>query len=135
MKKFLKKLDWLFPLIARIAVGVVFAQSGWGKFHNIPKVTAYFEELHIPMPMIQAYLVAGVELVAGALIILGFFTRLAVIPLIIVMVVAILTAKRADISTYTDVLGLLEFLYIVLLGWIGVGGPGIISVDKLLKQE
>jgi putative oxidoreductase len=135
MKKFLKKLDWLFPLIARIAVGVVFAQSGWGKFHNIQKVTNYFTELQIPMPMIQAYLVATVELVAGALLVLGLFTRLIVIPLIVIMVVAILTAKKADITTYTDILGFTEFLYIILLGWIGVGGPGIISVDKIFKRD
>ncbi|MGZ3790671.1 MAG: DoxX family protein, partial [Bacteriovorax sp.] len=122
MKKFLKKLDWLFPLIARLSVGVVFLQSGWGKIHHIEKVTAFFTELAIPLPMIQAYFVSTVELVGGALLILGLLTRLTVVPLIVIMVVAILTAKKGEINAYTDVLGLSEYLYIVLMGWMGIGG-------------
>lgn len=135
MKKIIKKMDWIFPLIARLSIGIVFLQSGWGKLHSIDRVIIFFTELKIPFPMAQAYLVSGVELVGGVFLILGLFTRLTVLPLITIMIVAILTAKKVEITEYTDILGFTEYLYIVLLGWIGVGGAGTISIDKFLKRD
>lgn len=135
VKNIFKKIDWLFPLIARLSVGIVFAQSGWGKLHNIERVTAYFTELGIPAPHIQAYFVSSVELVAGALLVLGLFTRFVIVPLIIIMVVAILTAKKGDITSYSDILGLSEYLYIILMLWIGGNGAGAISIDRFIKRS
>src|SRR5579859_1158014 len=83
------KLQWLPPLLARIAVGSVFAHTGWGKLHNLEKVTAFFRELGIPHPELQAPFVATNELVCGTLIIFGLFTRVAAIPVSITMLVAL----------------------------------------------
>ncbi|HUP57698.1 MAG TPA: DoxX family membrane protein, partial [Bdellovibrionota bacterium] len=44
------RLQWLPPLLARIAVGSVFLRTGWGKLHNLDKITAFFRELGIPNP-------------------------------------------------------------------------------------
>ena len=52
-----------------------------------------FESIGIPWPEVLAPFVGVVETVCGALIILGFLTRLAVIPLIIVVIVAIISTK------------------------------------------
>jgi len=41
-------LEWLSPAVARLTVGLVFFQSGWGKLHDLEKVTNYFTELGIP---------------------------------------------------------------------------------------
>ena len=65
---------------------------------------------------------------------MGLFTRLASIPLLITMVVAIATAKRAEISGLPDLLGLVEFLYVVLLLWLAAGGPGPLSADRMLAR-
>ncbi|MEO8559717.1 MAG: DoxX family protein, partial [Rhodospirillales bacterium] len=86
------------PLAARLTVGWVFMMTGWGKLNALPKITEYFTSLGIPAPQILTPLVSGIECFGGALLILGLFTRLAATPLIAVMVVAIITAKWADID-------------------------------------
>ena len=58
-------LRWLPPLIARLTLGLTFLQTGWGKLHDIPKVTAFFAELGLPAPGFQARLVATTEFSAG----------------------------------------------------------------------
>ena len=61
------RLDWLAPLLARVTLGVLFISTGWGKVHNLAKVAAFFAELHIPAPALQATFVSYVELIGGAL--------------------------------------------------------------------
>lgn len=133
--KFLSQLDWLPPLLARLSVGYIFAESGWGKIHNVEKVADFFLELMIPAPHFQAYLVAYTELIAGALLLIGLATRLASLPLIITMVVALRTAKAEDIASLSDLFATSEFLYIVLLVWLVIAGPGRLSLDYLIARK
>ncbi|MBA2482265.1 MAG: DoxX family protein [Planctomycetes bacterium] len=130
--RLLGRLSWLPPLAARITVGWVFLESGWGKLHHLDKVTEFFRSLHIPAPEIQAPFAAGTELVCGALLLVGLLTRLASIPLMVVMTVAIATAKRDELKSLSDLFGFPEFLYILLLLWLLISGPGAISLDRLL---
>jgi putative oxidoreductase len=125
------RLSWLPPTMARVAIGVVFAGTGWGKLHNLDKITAFFADLGIPAPGFNAVLASSAELICGVLILAGLLTRLASIPLIVVMGVAILTAKRGDIGGVSDLLGFTETLYIVLLSWLATAGPGPLSLDRL----
>ncbi|MEO8560028.1 MAG: DoxX family protein [Rhodospirillales bacterium] len=120
------------PLAARLTVGWVFMMTGWGKLNNLPKITEFFTELGIPAPQILTPLVSGMEFVGGLLLILGLFTRLAATPLIAVMVVAIITAKWADIDSYTTLAGIEEVTYMVVFGYLAVLGPGRISLDGVL---
>src|SRR5438067_13775731 len=99
------RLSWLPPTLARLAVGVVFAGTGWGKLHNLDKITAFFTDLGIPAPGFNALMAASAELVCGVLILVGLFTRLAAIPLMVVMLVAIVTAKRGEVGGVSDLLG------------------------------
>jgi putative oxidoreductase len=128
-------LRWLPPTVARLTVGWIFLQSGWGKLNDLPKVVAFFTDLGIPAPQFQAPLAAGTEFLCGALILLGLATRLASLPLIGTMLVAILTALRGDIHELSDLFGLAEFLYIALLLWLGAYGPGPISLDRLFAKK
>jgi putative oxidoreductase len=125
-------LEWAPPLLARLVVGVVFASSGWGKVHNLEKVTAFFTELHIPAPAFQAVFVSYVELVCGSLLLVGLASRLVAIPLIISMLVAIVTAKAQDIHGVSDLFGTVEFTYVALMAWIVIAGPGRVSLDRFL---
>ena len=129
------KLSWLPPALTRLTIGVIFLGTGWGKLHNLQKVTEFFAQLHIPAPGFTASLVATTELVCGALILLGLIARLAAIPLIITMCVAIATAKGGDIEGLRDLLGLQEFDYIVLLVWIAIAGAGALSLDRLFSRR
>lgn len=126
-----EKLAWLPPLLARITIGFIFIQSGWGKLHNLDRVIGFFTELGIPAPQIQAPFVASVEFGCGLLVLLGAFTRLASIPLIGVMVVAIITAKKADVHELSDLFAMSEYLYIVMLSWLALAGAGAVSIDRL----
>jgi putative oxidoreductase len=128
------RLSWVPPTLARVAVGVVFAGSGWGKLHHLDKITSFFTELGLPAPGFNAVLVSSAELICGVLILVGLLTRLAAIPLIVVMAVAILTAKRSEIGGVQDLLGFVETLYIVLLSWLATAGPGPISLDRVAMR-
>ena len=125
------RLRWLPPTLARLTLGWVFLFSGWGKLHNLDDIIEFFESLHIPAPQIQAPFVAGVEFVCGLLLLLGLLSRFAAVPLVVVMIVAISTALREKLTSLDDLFGFIEWLYIVLLLYIAVEGPGPLSLDAL----
>ncbi len=129
------KFDWLPGLLSRITIGAIFIPSGWGKLTHLDKVVQFFTSLGIPAPRLQAPFVAAVELGCGALVLLGLFTRIAAIPLISTMVVAILTAKIKEVKDYSDFLSLSEYLFSVLLVWLIVKGAGAISLDTILSRR
>lgn len=128
-------LSWLPQTVARLALGWVFVQSGWGKLHNLSQVIDYFGSLGIPAPQIQAPFVAGVEFVGGLLIIGGLFTRFVSVPLAATMVVALLTAKRADIASAGDLYGTVEFLYLLVFGYLAAFGAGLFSLDEVFVRR
>ena len=135
IRNLIEKFSCLPPLLTRLVVGIMFMGTGWGKLHNIPKVTEFFTGLGIPAPGFHAYLVASTEFGCGALLVLGLLTRLASVPLMCTMIVAIITAKRAEINELNDLLGMSEFLLIILLFWLFVEGGGLLSLDKLLTGK
>ena len=127
------QLGWLPLLAARLTVGWVFLQSGWGKLHDLAGVTEFFASLGIPAPELQAPIVAGIEFGGGILLLLGLATRFAALPLMGVMLVAIRTALWDDIDELSDLLGLAEFGYVVMLAGLVVFGAGSVSVDRLIR--
>lgn len=129
-----EKTGWIPPLLARLTLGIIFAESGWGKLHNLPKVIAFFTELGIPAPSIQAPFVAGVEFVGGLLLLVGLVTPLAAIFLTGTMAVAIATAKMGEVHSLGDFAGLSEWAYLVLLLWLVWAGAGGASLDALLGR-
>jgi putative oxidoreductase len=130
----LSKLRGLALLLGRLAVGLLFLSTGWGKVHNLEKVTAFFTSLGIPMPHFQAILVGYSELLCGTALVVGLLTRLATVPLIVSMIVAILTAKWPDLHGLFDLIGFEEFTYLVVLVMIAILGPGPISLDAILVR-
>ena len=104
-----KKLDWAAPLLGRVTLGVLFMSTGWGKVHSLDKVTAFFTELGIPAPGYHAVLVSFTELIGGALLLVGLASRMAALPLLVSMAVAILTAKRDEVAGLSDLFGLVEW--------------------------
>jgi putative oxidoreductase len=131
----LQRASFVGPLLARGTIGVAFIESGWGKVNNLDKVTAFFTELGIPAPAFQATFVSWVELVCGTLVFIGLATRLAAVPLICTMIVALITAKAEDIGSVGDLVGMIEFTYIALLAWLVVEGPGLLSLDHVIARR
>jgi putative oxidoreductase len=138
MSKLVKVLEvnvWFPALISRLVVGWIFVETGWGKLHHLPKVVEFFKSLGIPAAHLQAPFVAGLELVCGVLLLLGIWTRIASVPLAAIMAVALLTAKRAEIHSVSDLFGNSEFLYIVILVWLIFQGSGYVSLGGKLKRR
>jgi putative oxidoreductase len=130
-----RRAEFIAPLLARLTVGVAFAESGWGKVHNLETVGQYFAELGIPAPQIQATFVSYVELICGSLVLVGLATRLAALPLIGTMIVALITAKASDIGSFSDLIGTIELCYAVLLAWLAFAGAGAASLDHLIARR
>ena len=107
-------------------------ESGWGKLGNLPLVTKNFVDWHIPIPQILAPFVSGVEFVGGILLLLGLLTRFAGPALAITMVVAIKSALWDQVDSLGTLLGFDETAYLALFVWLGVAGPGPVSLDHLL---
>jgi uncharacterized membrane protein YphA (DoxX/SURF4 family) len=81
-------------ILIRLLVGLVFVPEGIQKL-IFPDIlgAGRFANIGIPYPEVMGPFVGIVEIVCGALIIAGFLTRLAAIPLIIIMIVALVSTK------------------------------------------
>ena len=81
-------------ILIRIAVGAIFLSEGIQKFLFPNELGAgRFVKIGIPAPEVMGPFVGTVEIVCGLLIILGLLTRLAAIPLIVNMCVALISTK------------------------------------------
>ncbi|MGA3024792.1 MAG: DoxX family protein [Bryobacteraceae bacterium] len=124
-------------VLVRLLVGAVFLSEGIQKFLYPAALGAgRFAKIGIPDPSFSAPFVGVVEIVFGAMIVVGLLTRLAAIPLLIDIGVAILTTKipmllhqgfwPAAHEARTDFCMLLGLLFLIL------EGAGAISVDRRL---
>ncbi|HWS87587.1 MAG TPA: DoxX family protein [Pyrinomonadaceae bacterium] len=81
-------------VLVRLTVGPVFLSEGTQKFLFPAEVGAgRFAKIGIPSPEVVAPFVGVVEVVCGALVLLGLFTRLAAVPLVVVMLAALISTK------------------------------------------
>ena len=126
-------LTWLAPLFARITVGWVFLWSGWGKLNDLPTVIENFVGWHIPAAHLLAPFVSGVEFFGGLFLLAGFMTRISAGALGITMIVAIRSARWADVDSLETLLGFDEFEYLALFLWLAIAGAGVLSVDHWLE--
>jgi putative oxidoreductase len=118
-------------LFLRVATGLVFFMHGWQKWEGgLTGVTAFLTSLQFPMPALFAVLLVGTEVVGGAALILGAFTRLAAKFTAIVAFVALLTVHVGKGFFIQN--GGYEFILLLLAAslMILVVGPGSWSADK-----
>ena len=134
------RLSFLAPLLTRITVGYAFFLTGRGKLGDLQTFTDYLTSLHVPFAAQQAPFVAGLEFVGGICLILGLLTRVMSTALLGTMVVAIMTAeldKFVKSWLPTGDIGPLDispYVFLLLLLWLALFGPGPVSVDKLLAR-
>ncbi len=125
-------------LLIRILVGWVFLSEGIQKF-LFPEALGVgrFLKIGIPWPYISAPFVGGVEILCGTLILLGLATRLASLPLLAVILVALYSTKIVAFAKLgfwgtlhearTDVSMLLALLFLLLVG------GGSLSLDSAIR--
>ena len=121
-------------VLIRVLVGWVFVSEGVQKFLFPDALGAgRFARIGIPSPQFTAPFVGVVEIVCGLLLLLGLLTRLATIPLLIDMAVAILSTKIPMLSKQ----GLWPMLHeartdssmVLGLVFLLLAGPGPWSLD------
>ena len=128
-----------FLLFVRLYWGWQLMQSGWGKLHNIDKVTEFFMTLGLPAPGFTAHFIASLELVGGILLFLGLAARLIAVPLTINMIMAYIIADQvALMSIFSDpdkfyAAAPYTFLFASLV--ILIFGPGKFSVDAAIARK
>jgi len=123
--------------LIRLMLGVVFLSEGIQKF-LFPSLrgTGRFAKIGLPEPEFLGYFVGGFEVFCGLLILLGLLTRLAAIPTMIIMIVAIATTKSQVLAdegfwammhgSRTDWAMLLGSIFLI------IKGSGQWSIDHLL---
>jgi putative oxidoreductase len=135
----------VFLLLLRIYFGYQIVESGWAHLHNVAKTASYFTELGIPLPVLNVYLSAVTEVVGGSLVLIGLFSRLISIPLIVNFIVAIATAnweypkyREMLLHPFRDdnftnaVLHDTAFPFLAIAVLVLIFGPGKLSLDALL---
>lgn len=90
-----KKFDGLASLALRLYLVPIFWMAGTKKLENFPDTVEWFGNnewgLGLPLPWLMAVLAIAAEILGAILLLLGLFTRLISIPLIITMAMAIFT--------------------------------------------
>jgi uncharacterized membrane protein YphA (DoxX/SURF4 family) len=85
-------------LLIRLAVGLTFATQGLLKYLDPNMGVNRFAKIGFPDPAFTAHFVGAFEMACGVLVLLGALTRVAAIPLLIVISTAILTTKLPELS-------------------------------------
>ena len=127
-------------VIIRVMVGAVFLSEGIQKFlfpHDLG--VGRFENIGIPAPTIMAPFVGVVEILFGCFILVGLATRIAAIPLLIDILVAILTTKIPFLlskgfwamahEARTDYAMLLGLIFLL------IQGGGVLSLDRIWSKR
>jgi putative oxidoreductase len=95
----LNKTSNVPALLCRVAVGLIFLSEGLQKY-LFPSTlgTGRFEKIGFNHPASWAYFTGTFEMACGILILIGLFTRLAAIPLFIIMIVSFITTKYPELT-------------------------------------
>jgi putative oxidoreductase len=126
-------------ILIRLMVGAVFLSEGIQKFLFADKLGAgRFTKIGLPNPEFLGPFVGSFEIICGVLILLGLFTRLAAIPLIIIMLVAIATTKAEVLRNegFWSMLHGSRTDWAMLLGsiFLLIKGGGLWSADYRIQK-
>lgn len=84
-------------LFIRLAVGLIFITQGILKYIDPNMGVNRFTRIGFPHPYFTAHFVGAFEVLCGLLVLIGFATRVAAIPLLIVIATAIATTKIPEL--------------------------------------
>jgi putative oxidoreductase len=127
-----------FLLAIRLYWGWQLIESGWGKLHNLGKVTEFFTSLGLPMPAQTAVFISCLEFFGGILLALGLLSRLIALMLTVNLIVAYITADReALFSIFSDpdkFYAAAPYTFLVASLIVLIFGAGMFSLDALLNR-
>lgn len=127
-------------IIIRIMVGIVFLSEGIQKF-VFPAIrgAGRFEKIGLPSPEFLGTFVGAFEIICGALILIGLLTRLATVPTLIIMFVAIATTKVEILTNdgFWEMMHASRTDWAMLLGslFLFIKGGGRHSIDWFILNK
>lgn len=138
--KFLNTDNSKTTILIRLMVGAVFLSEGIQKFLFPDTLGAgRFEKIGLPSPEFLGSFVGSLEIICGALVLVGLLTRFASIPLIIIMLVAIATTKAEVLADkgFWEMLHGSRTDWAMLLGsiFLLIKGGGFYSIDRKISLK
>ncbi|MDF1721158.1 MAG: DoxX family protein [Minwuia sp.] len=121
-------------LFLRIVIFLTFYRAGMTKIADWDNTLLLFEyEYMVPiLPVaVAAFLGTVFELGASVLILLGLFTRLAAVPLLVMSLVIqfVLGARAAAYDNFE------HYFWMAILCYLIAKGAGVLSIDHLLAKR
>lgn len=117
-------------LVLRLGAGILMANHGYSKLVGFNEMSPKFVNFLGIGSEVTLALVIFAELFCAALIVIGLFTRLACIPLIIVCTYAVAKTHNWDVFDSAELATLFLAAFLTLL----FTGPGRISVDRMISK-
>jgi uncharacterized membrane protein YphA (DoxX/SURF4 family) len=135
------RIDWVpvaapSILLIRIAVGLIFATQGLLKYIDPNMGVNRFARIGFPAPLFTAHFVGAFEMVCGVLVLIGLWTRISAIPLLVVISTAIVTTKLPELSPANQGFWYMvsdartDFAMLCCLLFLIIAGPGMWSMDS-----
>ncbi len=121
----------LAALLLRLIFGGLFIYHGWGKLSNYELMLTMFQDIIGIGIKPTVILVIFAEFFCGIFVLLGFFTRLSVIPIMITMIVAYFVAHGKDPFEVKE----LPFAFLLLSIVVFVLGSGRYSLDAAFRKR
>lgn len=124
---------WLPPFLARTLIGFVFIQAGLHKLYELNHAKDVLNFFWITVPVEHRWdpFFPAVELIFGALLLLGLFTRLTAILLFGILATSLLDPTLKEL-TGLNLFALQNFSIIALLAGLCVAGAGSASLDRFI---
>ena len=128
-------------IFVRVAVGLIFLTQGILKYIDSHMGVRRFTKIGFPYPGFTAHFVGTFEIACGVLVLIGWFTRLASVPLLIVILSAIAITKIPELwhpnqgfwfmvsDARTDFAMTMSLLFLITVG------AGSWSLDARLREE
>lgn len=134
-----KSIGHLLLLVIRLYWGGLLILVGVGQFASVQSVADFLTSLHIPFPLVMAYLVSILEIVGGTSLFLGLFARLFAPLLILLFGVAYATAYYDAVANiFYEPSGFISqepFLYLYSALLILCFGAGCFSFDAWIEKK
>jgi len=126
-------------LVLRLVTGTIFIVHGLPKFglggdSGLAELAGWLGSIGIPLPMLNAIMLASSEAIGGAMLIIGFFTRFAAATQVIAMLVAVFMVHYSH-----GLAGEGGYQFALLLGAAAfvlmMDGAGRLSVDRMMSEK
>ena len=119
-------------LFARLILAYGFYEPALTKWRNFDTTVQWFTSLGIPFAPVMTLLTASVEILGVLLLVLGLFTRLITVPLMIIMVIAVLTVHISNGFAVANNGFEIPLYYFLFLSILASHGAGEFSLDRVI---